>query len=249
MTIIIRKTLALASALLICASLQADPLPVLRAAYIEFPPMAWTDEQGKPAGYIIDLSNRLAADSGVQLEWISYPLTRIRRALQQGQIDMWPGSAQVPAMRDYTLETRPLDLSVKLCAYHLSDTPAVADISGLRDQRLILIRGYTYRDQLDPILGVGRTTHMRAPEHQAALELLLRNRGDYLITFNQPLEDALKQKPVDDLRCSKLDEWPVAYIFSRKTAGAEQLARSFEEAYERRRLAAVPTSYQDTRTE
>ncbi len=241
-----RRPLARAVALIItCALLWApfsqaaeDELRTLRAAYIHFPPMAWTDEQGQPAGYIIDLTNRLAADSGYQLEWKEYPIKRIRLHLEQGNIDLWPGSAALPALESITVETE-LDLTVTLCAYYMNGTPPVDNLDDLKYGRLILIRGYTYRELLGEVIANNPYRPLKTPNERAALELLSRGRGDYLINFSHPLEMALRDFPVPDLECKVLDEWPIAYIVSRQTEGAESIVRNLERAYQRHQVTAA----------
>lgn len=87
-------------------------LPVLTAGYIQFPPIAYTDEQGHARGSIIELTNELAAASGYRVDWKSYPINRIYRSLDTGDIDLWPGSPQVPALQDFTVESSSLRLGL-----------------------------------------------------------------------------------------------------------------------------------------
>ncbi|WP_157719200.1 substrate-binding periplasmic protein [Halopseudomonas salegens] len=216
----------------------ADETRQLRAAYIHFPPMAWTDEQGQPAGYMIELTNRLAADSGYQLQWTEYPIKRIRLHLEQGQIDLWPGSAALPALEPITVETQ-LDLTVTLCAYYLDGTPPIEQLDDLKQGRLILIHGYTYRELLGEVLADNPNRPLSAPNERAALELLARGRGDYLLNFTHPLETALRDFPVDDLQCTVLDEWPIAYIVSRQTPDAQEIVDKLEQAYKRHQITAA----------
>lgn len=70
----LRCSISLIIALLTCgasmalAEQPADPDVTLRAGYINFPPLTYTDTDGQPAGAVIDLSNALAAEAGYQLE-------------------------------------------------------------------------------------------------------------------------------------------------------------------------------------
>lgn len=225
--------LSLALALIYLPAM-ADTAPrVLNAAYLNFPPLAYTDHQGNPAGEMIELSNRIAAEAGVSLIWKEYPINRIYRNLGTGEIDFWPGSQAVPALSDTTLETGPLDVTIKLCAYAREGTPMVSSTLELGDARLILIRGYTYRDQLDYLFENSSSMPIVAPNHIAALQLLEKDRGDYLIHFAQPFEEALKVYPVANLHCNLLHEWPLALVISRQTPQARELVESLQGAYER----------------
>ncbi|WVM93328.1 transporter substrate-binding domain-containing protein [Halopseudomonas pachastrellae] len=66
--------------------------------------MAYTDENGKAQGTIIDLTNELAAMNGYRVKWVNYPINRIYRTLNTGDIDFWPGSPNVPALEGFTVE-------------------------------------------------------------------------------------------------------------------------------------------------
>ena len=109
--------ITLLAAPVVCAE---QTLRELRAGYIHFPPIAYTDENGKAQGTIIDLTNELAAMNGYRVKWVNYPINRIYRTLNTGDIDFWPGSPNVPALEGFTVESQPLGISVKLCAFALN---------------------------------------------------------------------------------------------------------------------------------
>ncbi|SDR76057.1 polar amino acid transport system substrate-binding protein [Halopseudomonas sabulinigri] len=214
-----------------------EALPVLNAGYISFPPIAYMDENGQAHGSIIELTNQLAADSGYRINWINYPINRIYHSLRSGDIDFWPGSPNVPALKDFTLSSQPLGISVRLCAFSLAGSQTITRAEQLRDKQLVLIRGYTYRDQLNTLFQENPHQPIVAPNHPAALELLQRGRGDYLISYGHPMQEAMKDYPLQGADCDTLDEWPLVYVVSRRNPQAQQLADTLDAAYQRR-LAA-----------
>lgn len=211
-----------------------EPLPLLNAGYITFPPIAYMDDNGKAQGTIIKLTNQLAADSGYRLNWINYPINRIYHSLKSGDIDFWPGSPNVPALQDFTLSSKPLGISVKLCAFSLENSKTITAIEQLGDKQLVLIRGYTYRDQLKAIFENNPHQPIVAPNHPAAMELLHRGRGEYLISYSHPMQEAMKDYPLQDAHCDTLDDWPLVYVISRRNPNAQLIADTFDAAYERR---------------
>lgn len=211
-----------------------EPLPILNAGYINFPPIAYTDEDGKAQGSIIELTNQLAADNGYRVNWINYPINRIYHTLKSGDIDFWPGSPNVPALKDFTLSSKPFGISVKLCAFSLENSKTITAIDQLGDKQLVLIRGYTYRDQLKTIFENNPHQPIVAPNHPAAMDLLRRGRGEYLISYGHPMQEAMKNYPLQDAHCDTLDEWPLVYVISRRNPNAQLIADTFDAAYERR---------------
>ncbi|HDZ57242.1 MAG TPA: transporter substrate-binding domain-containing protein [Pseudomonas xinjiangensis] len=216
-----------------CLTYAADEPRVLNAAYISFPPITYTDAQGKPAGKLIELANKLAADSGMEITWREYPVKRIHYLLGTGEIDLWPSSAGIPAVGEFTLETRPLDIRIRLSAYYNGATRQHSSRADLNNAQLILIRGYTYLGEIDNILRSNSRQPIIAPTHSAGLELLQRDRGDYLISFSDPTTEALKKNPLPGLESHPLNEWPLAFIVSKKALEAQRIVDALNSAYSR----------------
>lgn len=221
------------AAVLPSAASPAEPTQVLRAAYIDFPPLSYTDESGKPAGEGIELTQSVAREAGYELEWREYPLGRIYHSFQNGLIDLWPGSSGVPAIQPYTLETRKAPgMSTRLYAYHLEPTPGVQSLEQIQNRRLILIRGYTYLNKLDKLREANQDIVV-APNHRSGLRLLALNRGDYLLDFGRPLEEAAKSVRVENLQRSLLDEWRLALVVSKKLPDAQAVVERLDQAFTR----------------
>ena len=114
----------------------------------------------------------------------------------------------------------------------LNRSPAVHSLADLQDRSLITIRGYTYREQLRALFASNSRAPIVAPNNQAAMQLLLRGRADYLISYGHPMQEAMGDYALHGTRCHKLDEWPLVYVFSRKTPHARQLAEQFDQAFQ-----------------
>ena len=213
---------------------------MLNAGYLTFPPIAYTDEHGAAQGSIIELTNRLAADSGYRLNWINYPINRIYHSLNTGDIDFWPGSPNIPALAGFTIQSSPLGISVKLCAFALPGSPFIHSPEDLVDKQMVLIRGYTYRGQLQSIFSETPHHPIVAPGHEAAMELLEKRRAQYLISYGHPMQEALKDYPLRKTRCDLLDEWPLVYVMSLRNPRAQLIADTLDAAYERRVAAQQP---------
>ncbi len=210
-----------------------EPLRTLNAAFLAYPPMAYVDDHGEAAGSVIELTNRVAAESGVQINWKIYPIRRIYKGLRTGEIDFWPGSQAVPALSEFTRETGSIGMDVTLCAFSLGNTPPIIDPQDLREHRLILIRGYTYRAQLDQIFAESAYRPIVTPDHAAALQLLQMGRADYLISYNDPVGEVLKTNPETGARCDVLDSWPLVYVVSSRIPEAQRVLDALNHGLQR----------------
>lgn len=218
--------------LVVAGHLQAeDSTLTLKAAFLHYPPMAYLDENNEPAGSVVELTEQIAAQSGLRIEWVSYPIKRIYKGLETGDIDLWPGSQAIPALRESTLETPSIGIDITLCALSLEGTPAIERLQDLSHSQLVLIRGYTYRAQLDAVLAKNDRRPIVTPDHSAAIQLLERGRADYLISYNDPIEQALLESPQANAKCDVIDRWPLVYVVSRKVPDAQQLVERLTEAH------------------
>ncbi|MDY6798856.1 MAG: transporter substrate-binding domain-containing protein [Pseudomonadota bacterium] len=210
---------------------SAESPRVLRGGYIDFPPLTYTDASGQAAGEGIELTNRILREASLEVTWQEYPLGRIYHSFRHNLIDLWPGTAGVPSIQPYVLETKDAPgIKVRLYAYHLESVPPIESLEQIRNKRLILIRGYTYLSKLNSLRKANKDI-VTAPNHRSALRLLAMGRGDYLLDFGRPLEAAEKTVTIEGLQRSLLDQWRVALVVSKSLEGAgelvEQLDRSF----------------------
>ena len=211
---------------------------VLHGAYNEFAPLAYTNDDGKPAGAYIEKVEKLAERAGYRIRWQGLPIGRIYLYLRGGQLDFWLGSSGVPAISESVLEPDFTLTSIHLQAFYRNDTPAVDKLADLRKKRLILIRGYTYLDHIKPLRSAPGTRINKAPDHASALRMLKTGRGDYLLDFRRPVRQILKEQPLFHIRSNSLLQWETTLIFSRHTDNVEAIIRDFENAWHQSPLSA-----------
>lgn len=225
----------------ICAlSLLAFSIPVagnasqsdtrtLRAAYTDFPPLTYTDENGEPAGYFVRFCEQIAANAGYDLQWRELPIGRIYMFLRSGKVDFWAGLGGLPHIQGAVVESTPPIGNLTLAAFHLSQTPSVNEFDDLKGTRLILMSGYTYLGTIDHVLGAEDTTAYTAPHHESAMRMLAMGRGDYLLHYLEPMREVLRKMPLEGLRWSKLMTSRLAFVVSRETAGHGEIMERLEE--------------------
>ena len=204
---------------------------VLRGAYVAFPPLTYTDEDGYPAGSLLELANQIATATGYHIDWQEMPVRRIHEALRAGHVDIWPTTAGITEIQPWVRETSFPDTPLRLSAFRLADTPPVSSTDDMMPAAVILLRGYTYLGAANQLLG--RTDEMvsRASDHKSALRMLANGRGDYLLDFDVPVDQMLAQEPVEGIERNLIAEFRTSYVFSRKTPQIEKVIESFEQAW------------------
>lgn len=225
------------AAVLYCSTSVAapanDPRPLVQVGYYEFPPYSYTDSRGRPKGAILQLSKRLLEHAGYRAELRSYPSARLYNALQDGSVHVWPGAPGKVELRGHTLETHTKLGEIVLNLYFRRDTLIPRLPEDLKGRGVIMISGYTYWQPVnemlnDPQLGIEQH---RTGTHTAALEMLKHRRGDFLLDYQTPVEQARRRLGMVELPYVELLRIPLKLIVSNKAPGAEALRDALDRAY------------------
>jgi polar amino acid transport system substrate-binding protein len=225
--------------LLLCALLLgtssaslADP-PLVKVGFYEFPPYSFSDEQGRPQGAILKLTARLLLHAGYRAEFRALPSARVYAGLLDGSVHIWPGAPGKPELAGHTWEGRTPLGEIQLNLYYRPETPRPKIPEDLAGRGIILISGYSYwkpaTDFLDnPQL---RLQLHRTSTHAAALEMLQRHRGDFLLDYQAPVDRAREHLGMGELPYINLRSLPLHLVVSRHIAGGEALRDALDRAY------------------
>lgn len=214
---------------------------VVHVGYYEFPPYSWTDLDGQPRGSILALTERLLRQAGYRGEYRSLPGARLYAALRDGSVQLWPGAGGKSELEGHTFEARNSIGEISLALYRRADMPAPDIPADLRNRAVIVISGYSYwkpvNDLLaDPALGI--TLH-RTSTHASALEMLLRKRGDYLLDYQEPVEQTRKSLGLSPLPATVLQRTQLRLITSRHADGGQRLLQQLDAAYDQLRASGA----------
>lgn len=221
-----------AGALMLAGFARADDSrPVLKVAYAEFPPIEYRDADGEPAGVFIDLTRKVAEEAGYTLDFIYLPIGRIYLYMKSGTIDVWPGMTGIPSIRDDVLESWVRPIPVQLSAWYVEGTPPLTHLDDLRGKMLIVISGYTYGGLLDRLKSDEEIRITEAPNHRSGIDMLKRERGDYLLDYRQPVQEILTEPSDRVLKESTVRTRNGAWIFSLANPTASTLREEFDDAY------------------
>ncbi|EJO95585.1 hypothetical protein A471_01627 [Ectopseudomonas mendocina DLHK] len=206
----------------------------IHVGYYEFPPYSYTDAQGQPSGSGLELTARLLEQAGYQAEFRSYPGARLYGGLIDGSVEVWAGASGKPELTEHTLEGRHLLGEITLNLYFRHDTPPPRVPDDLNGRGVILITGYSYWQEVNRWLDdpAREITQHRTASHTSALEMLLRRRGDYLLDYQTPVDEARQLLGMRELPFIEVQRLPLKLIFSRRAADAERLRDELDRAYE-----------------
>lgn len=216
-----------------CWAQSASDGKTISVGYYEFPPYSWTDENGRPQGSVLALTERLLRHAGYQGEYRSLPGARLYLALQNGSVQLWPGAGGKTELAGHTYEARHSLGEFNLVLYRRAGTPAPRIPDDLRERKLIVISGYSYWQQTNlltaPELKV--VTHSTRT-HTSALEMLLRKRGDFLLDYQAPVEQARTLLGLAPLPYTVLQSFQGRLVASRHAPGSQRLLDDLDRAYE-----------------
>lgn len=210
------------------------PLPALTVGYYEFPPYTYTDPDGATRGSGAEMVRRILLKAGYRADFRPLPSARLYLGLQDGSVQLWAGAPGKPELVDSTLECERVLGHVELNLYRLASRPSPQLPEGLTGSRMILISGYSYWRPITEMLEDPKLqleVH-RTSTHAAALQMLERGRGDYLIDYQTPVEQARRELNMAPLAFDNLYSVPTKLIVSRHAPNAEALRAQLDDAYD-----------------
>ncbi|WLQ12807.1 transporter substrate-binding domain-containing protein [Hahella aquimaris] len=199
--------------------------------YIEFPPVFFTNEEGKPEGYLIDLARMLMEKRHYSWRAVSRPTRRMAIELADGKIDLWIGLSTLPEFTGTTLVGDSIVARIELNAYWQGDKKTINHIEDLVGESVVLLHGFSYGGAIrflrDP---VNRIRDCSAFNHAQAIGMLKVKRCDYLLNYDGPMRLELKKQPVQDLRRKRLSSLDARFVVSKKRDHAAKLLNDLESA-------------------
>lgn len=211
---------------------ESKPTKTLRIAYMEFPPITYRNEAGEPSGSMIDITRMVVEEAGYTPEFIYLPVSRVYLYLSNGQIDVWPGLTNIPSLDGEVLESWVSPMSIQLSAwYHDKKTAPLTHFSQLDGKTVIVIGGYTYAGLIDWFSQSETIRITEAPNHRSAVDMLKRNRGDYLLDYRQPVQEILTQPSDQGIVESEVRTRNASWLFSLASPRAAILREEFDDAY------------------
>jgi len=212
----------------------ADPTPtrqILQVGYTEFPPFTYQNSQGQAAGEFIDITRKVVLEAGYTTEFVFLPPSRLLQHLRDGIIDLAPTLSGTPLVVYETLESWASPVMVELHAWHLNTTETLKTFDQIKHTRVIVVSGYNYGGLMSWMERQSDIAVTEAPNHRAAIDMLKRNRGDYLLDYRRPVQELLSAPGDENLHSTKLLSRKGVWVFALSSPQASILREQFDDAY------------------
>lgn len=203
---------------------------ILRVGYAEFPPFTYQSNRGQAAGKFIDITRQVIEEAGYNSEFIMLPPSRLLLHLRTGLVDVSPHLSRTPSMIYETLESWVSPTSVYIRAWRLKSTESLTDFNQLRHMRIIVIAGYNYGGLTSWMSQQSGFSLTEAPDRRAAIDMLKRNRGDYLLAYSKPIEELLLPEDANIIS-TMISSRDGVWLFALNNPQAAVLRDQFDDAY------------------
>jgi polar amino acid transport system substrate-binding protein len=230
-------TLSSIIALLICFQATSAMSQILKIGYVEFPPMTYTDQNGQPSGFIIDIGIKTLEKAGFEWSAISLPANRLANLLAAGDIHVWLGLDTLPQLKNTTLVSKAVIAHLILRAYTIGNKPPITNKEDLKGKTLLILRGYSYGGWVTFIKNpANNIKYLEFDTHEKAfhrLEKLSKRIQDiYLLDYKHPSDAVLQKQNIPGIQYSQIVSLDMHFIISKKLNGAQGILKRIEAAYQ-----------------
>ena len=207
----------------------------LRVGVLHIPPLAEVQSPTDVQGPLVEYIHQLLQSAKLPYQIEGFPARRLYRNLSEGKSQFWIGVKHVPQYEGKVPYSEQPVCYLHLRLYRLVGTPEISQLSQLQNQRLIVIRGYSYGGQLEPLKQRPQGIQwLDATDNHNALEMLTMHRADYLLTYAEPIGELKAQYPdlFLELQHTPLENLPMYLVLNRQTPQAETLMKQLNQAAE-----------------
>lgn len=204
----------------------------VKYAYIEFPPISYTDQNGNPAGSLINIASRIFEKANLQWSAQAYPTSRMVKYLAEGKLDVWIGLTSIPELQSTTLVGNSTPIILKLNAYSVDQQHQVKTPQDLVGKSVIIIRGYSYGGWINFIKNRNNNiSYIEVNSHETALNALGKKRAEIMLAYQSPMNAVLENIQIKNLHFSNILSLDCRIIVSKKSQNAAKLLQDLEAAF------------------
>jgi polar amino acid transport system substrate-binding protein len=204
------------------AASSADEKVIIVGGNKDYPPYEFIDEDGKAAGYNVDLTKAIANIMGMKVEFRLGNWRDVRNALDSGEVDMLQGmsfSEGRSKVVDFSIPHTLINHSI----YTRRGLPRLTSFKSLEGKEVAFHNlGFIYdyvNEQKIKVIPVLSDTPA------GALELVAAGKPDYAIVASLPAAYIINEKHLDTIVPSAKSIVSVKYGFAVKKGNADLLAR------------------------
>lgn len=161
----------------------------------------------------------------LEYEFTQYPVARFYKHLLDGKIDISIVSKNIgDQSKVLLLSKQPISkLDVRL--FWLPGTTTITELSQLKSQAVVIMRGYQYGGILEELQAQNGTTEqlIQVTRHEEAIQMLTRGRAHYFLGYWRLVDYLVKTQSRVQLDTLRLAEIPLHVSVHKEVENAEAL--------------------------
>ena len=186
------------------------------------------NERGEPNNPLLPVASAILSKAGIPWHAKVYPANRLFKNLQEGTSN-FAILVQASALQACCIFSHKPIAQIELRTYWQGTKTPITDRNQLIGKSVITIRGYSYGGLRDFInKPENRVTVNEASTHQAALQMLLHKRADYLINYTGPASEVIADSLAKDIESSTLSRENVHLILAKSYPDATNVMARME---------------------
>lgn len=205
----------------------------LNVGYFDFPGLTFTDKDGRPAGFVNEITMKTLENINMKYTIERYPAARFYDYLSKGKIHLFNGLSTIPSVKASCVSSKIPLFPLEMRIYHLSDKKPVTTKEELSGHSVVLIRGFSYKDWGAWIRDEkNKVVFYETDSHEAAFEMLQRGRTEYLLNYKYIDEEVLHKIQIPGLVIEPIFRWYCYFNINKDIPNAHTILKKLEESYE-----------------
>lgn len=204
-----------------------EPAAPVRFGFNESPPIAFTNDQGQPEGWLVRVASAMLDKAGLAYTMRGFPAARLVKNLQNAELDV-SLLVRIPALEASCLFSRVPIAQHELRAYRVGRTPPARGIDDFKSRSVITLHGYSYAGFIDQINDPpNRIRNEVTKSFKAGFAMLEKGRADYLLAYEANVQQA-DVAGIEGLQFDVLRRVPIHIVVSRSYPDAERMLARLE---------------------
>lgn len=198
----------------------------------DFPPITYVDEQGQSQGTALNYAQQVLEELGYRVKFRALPSARLYKELISGKVNIWMGALGKSELKNHTLESRYSIEQINLALYYPLEQVTPSLPYDLKNKKIITIKGFSYWEKVNTWLNDKdlNIKVIQASSHTSAIAMLLKKRGDFLLSYQEPMSFTRQALGIESLQLPfiVLQKIPLSFILSKQTPHAHSIMQAID---------------------
>ncbi len=177
-----------------------------RIAFVDAPPYAYLDINGKPKGSLVQRFQEISIALDIEPVFIHLPHRRQIDFIEQGEVDIWAGQKVSQVSSEVSLVSKTPLFSMELQVFWKQGTDSVDKLSDLYGKKLILISSYSYGGHHNK-LDENSESVTYAINHEDGFDKLYDGQGQYLLGYKRISQSVIQKFELTGFQKSSLAKY------------------------------------------